>query len=368
MSKTDPKNELSSRYEEVARRFLQSQSEQDLYQASLLGRELLKEELGPTEVIQLHFNTMDSILSKGDIDSSKIVVDRLRPILLEVMMVYGESHQQVREILAELQQRYSDLDRTRHELEHSRDELRRKTSQLVQTGKMNALGELSAGVAHEINQPLNAMKIIHQDLLRDIKKDRLDLEELQESLEEAVRQIQRTAEIVDHMRRFSRKTTGAIQESLDINDPVKGVFSLIGQQLALHHIDVHKELSSGLQTTGDHVRLEQVFMNLITNARDAVSNNEKEKGKTIFIRTYSTADEQNGSAFVAFQIKDNGSGIPSDLQEKIFEPFFTSKEVGEGTGLGLSVSKQIVDEHGGRIEVQCVDGEGTTITVYLPAV
>ncbi len=367
MSKAGPKKELSSKYEEVARRFIQSRSEEDLYQASLLGRKLLKEDLGPTEIIQLHFNTMDTILKENDLENHKAIIDPLKAVLLEVMMVYGESHQQVQDVLDVLQQRYNELDRTKHELERSRDELRETTAQLVQNEKMNALGELAASVTHEINQPLNAMKIICEDVLRDIQKERLDVDSLEDSLKETIRQMRRLADIVNHMGIFARKTAGTRQERIDINEPLEGVFLLIGQQLMLRRIDVTKELTTGLQVVGDRVRLEQVFMNLITNARDAVANNESAKDKNILIKTSQQQPEGEGQAFVVIKISDNGCGITEDLQKRIFEPFFTSKESGKGTGLGLSVIKQIVDEHGGRIEVESKEGEGTTFTVILPA-
>jgi C4-dicarboxylate-specific signal transduction histidine kinase len=366
MSKADLKNELAKEYEEVARRYIQSRSEDDLYQASLLGRKLLKEDLGPTEIIQLHFNTEDAILKDKEVESLKAMVDPLRDVLLEVMMVYGQSHQQVQDILVELQQRYADLDLTKQELEKSRDELRETTAQLVQDGKMKALGELAAGLTHEITQPMNAMKIICEDVLRDIRKDRLDMSSLEDSLNETIQQIMRMADIINHMGIFARKTVATRQERIDINLPLEGVFSLIGQELVLCGIQLTKELTRELHVIGNRVRLEQVFMNLIANARDAVANNEDSKGKSILIRTSQQQGEGDDSAFVVFQIRDNGKGIAKELQEKVFEPFFTNKEAGKGTGLGLSVTKQIIDEHGGRIEVDSKEGEETTFTVILP--
>ncbi len=368
MKDVDTKRVLLDKYIQVARRFVDGQSEKDLYHASLFGRELLKAEVGPTEVIQLHFNSQDAILEDIDDKDYKAVTDRLRSVLLEIMMVFGESHQQVREVLGELQRRYDELDRTKQKLEHSRDELREKTAQLVQTGKINALGELSAGVAHEINQPLNAAKIIHQDILRDIEKDRLDVTDLKMSLKEAVEQMRRVAEIVDHMRLYTRKTTGERREPMDIEEPITGVLSLIGHQLSLRSVKLHIDLDEGLRIVGDQIRLEQVFMNLLVNARDAVLKNQAEKGKNIRLKAHT--DPQNRTdheSTVVLEIRDNGSGISDDAQKRIFEPFFTTKAVGEGTGLGLSVTREIIEEHGGQIEVESKEGEGTTFRIFLPA-
>jgi len=357
MCAPDDFDRLLDQYETIARDFLRDQSEEQRYQAMLFGRELLKNELGPTEAVQLHCSIAERLRDEGQRLSGPDGGDRFKPLLLEMMMAYGESHQEVRDVLGQLQQKYDELDRTKQELEE-------KTAQLVQTGKMNALGELAAGVAHEINQPLNAMTIICQDVLRDVDKDRLEVGSLRENLEDAIVEMRRVAEIVGQMRTFARKTTGTQHETLNINEPLEGVFSLIGQQLMLRDIQVVKELSAGCQVVGDRVRLGQVFMNLITNARDAVTGNLN--GKRIEVRTF--RQDSNGHAYIAFEIRDDGSGIAPDLREKIFEPFFTSKGAGDGTGLGLSVTKQIVNEHHGQIEVDSTEGQGTTFRILLPAV
>lgn len=357
MCTADDPDRLLGQYETIARGFLRDQSEERRYQAMLLGRELLTKGLGPTEAVQLHFSAAERIRKGSESPNRVGIAERIKPLLLEVMMAYGESHQEVRHVLAKLQLKYDELDRTKQALEE-------KTAQLVQTGKMNALGELAAGVAHEINQPLNAMTIICQDVIRDVDKDRLEVASLRGNLEEAVAEMRRLAEIVSQMRLFARKTTGTQQETLNINEPLEGVFSLIGQQLMLRDIEVVKELSADCQVVGDRVRLGQVFMNLITNARDAVAGNEN--GKSINVKTFRQQASSGGRRFVTFEIRDDGSGIPSHLRERIFEPFFTSKEAGNGTGLGLSVTKQIVEEHAGRIELESNEGDGTTFRVLLP--
>jgi len=355
---------FAARYDEVARRYVRERSEVNLYQAALLGRELLDAEVGPPEVAQYHFTTARQVLGEVERESYEDVLDSLAAVLLEVLMVYGEAHQQVRDVLVELQQRYDELDRTKHALERSKAELEEKTAQLVQTGKMNALGELAAGVAHEINQPLNAMKLISQDILRDIHARRIDETALEDNLQDLVEEIRRVVEIVDHMRLFVRKTAGDQHEVLDINEPLEGVLRLIGQQLALHGIDVDKDLSPGLQVVGDRVRLEQVFMNIITNARDAVSGNKADK--RIRIRTYSRTSPGKKLRCVVCEIRDNGKGIPLHLQAKVLEPFVTTKPQGEGTGLGLSITQQIMKEHGGSIELESQTGRGTTVKLTFP--
>jgi PAS domain S-box-containing protein len=254
------------------------------------------------------------------------------------------------------------------ELEKANRELKEATMQLVQSEKLSALGELTAGVAHELNQPLNGIKIICQSLLRDIEKNRLEEEDVGNDLTDIVNQVNKMAEIIDHMRIYARHTEGEPNQMVDVNSVIEGPFKLLDQQLKTHNIEVVRELAVDLpKVHGDPIRLEQVLMNLITNARYALDGCGKEN-KRIEIRTYKA--NNHGSATenstVAVEVKDNGGGIPDHLREKIFQPFFTTKDPGQGTGLGLSVSSKIIEEHKGRIEVESEVGRGTTFRVILP--
>ena len=242
------------------------------------------------------------------------------------------------------------------------EERKQIESQLVQSEKLSALGELTAGVSHELNQPLNGIKITSQSLLRDIKKNRLEAEELEEDLTEIVQQVNKMAEIINHMRTYTRNTEGNSSEMIDISTVIEGPFRILDQQLTTHGIEVIKDFAPGLpEVMCDPIRLEQVFMNLITNAKGSVESCGKEN-KRIEIRAYESDDSQS----VEVTVKDNGEGIPEHLRQKIFQPFFTTKEPGKGTGLGLSVSHRIIEEHQGRIELESKVGEGTTFKVILP--
>jgi PAS domain S-box-containing protein len=245
-------------------------------------------------------------------------------------------------------------------------ELRETTIQLVQSEKLSALGELTAGVAHELNQPLNGIKIISQSLLKDIEKGQFEEEELGQDLRDIVNQVDKMAEIIDHMRIFTRRSEGVPNEVIEVNSIVEGAFKFLGQQLRNHNIEVAEDLGSDLpKIVGDPIRLEQVFLNLISNARNAIEGGGKEKMR-IDIRTY--ADNTNGGSSVVIEVKDNGSGVPEHIREKIFQPFFTTNAPGTGTGLGLSVSSKIIEEHQGRIELKSEMGEGTTFRMILPGV
>ena len=268
---------------------------------------------------------------------------------------------EIRELIRQLE------DKTQG-LEKANQELKETTVQLVQSEKMSALGELTAGVAHELNQPLNGIKIICQSILRDIQRNRYEEEELEPDLNDVVGQVNKMAEIIDHMRIFTRRAEGAPKEMVDVNGVIEGAFKFLGQQLRNHNIEVVQELRKDLPPViGDVIRLEQVFLNLITNARNAVESSPKER-KSIQVRTYQNGNLQSASDnhIVVIEVTDNGVGIPEDVKGKIFQPFFTTKEPGKGTGLGLSVASKIIEEHNGRIEVESQFGEGTTFRVMLP--
>jgi PAS domain S-box-containing protein len=272
----------------------------------------------------------------------------------------------------------SDLQKAKERLEHKAAELEKvntdlkeATAHLVQSEKLSALGELTAGVAHELNQPLNGIKIICQSVIRDVAKGRHDEKELVGDLAQIVEQVDKMAGIIDHMRVFTRRSEGMLTEALDINNVVELPFKLLGQQLRNNNIQVVKELAEGLpQVKGDPIRLEQVFMNLITNAKNAMDGNG-DRHRRLVIRTRmweGAASQRNGArARVCVEFEDNGTGIPPEIIDKIFQPFFTTKEPGKGTGLGLSLSNTIVQEHGGSILVESEPGRGSLFRVLLPA-
>jgi C4-dicarboxylate-specific signal transduction histidine kinase len=356
-------DELRREYADIVAAYLRTDSEDALYAASLFGRKLVSLEQGPEVLLQVHFAVQEATLGAASADEHAVLVRRLGTPLFEALMVFCQWHQEVRGLMRKLQKQNAELDALVVELKRSQDDLREKTAQLVQTEKMTALGRLAAGVAHEINQPLNAIRLTTEDVLRDVKKGRLTPDELGASMQEVVREVKRMAEIIDHMRRFTRRTEGHQVERVPARAPVEGVVRLLGQQLKLHGVELHVDIADGWLVPGDPVRLEQVFMNLIGNAWDAVRGNDPSKGMAI--RVSATALPPPDAKLV-YAVTDNGTGMPKHVLEKIFEPFYTEKPPGQGTGLGLSVCRQIIDEHNGRIDVESVPGEGTTFRVTLP--
>lgn len=240
-----------------------------------------------------------------------------------------------------------------------------KDAQLIQASKMKTLGEMSAGIAHELNQPLNAIKMGSDFLNLMVSRDQdLPKDRLTRVVAEISVQVDRAAAIITHLREFGRKSE-LKKEKVDINVPIRGVFTILGQQLALQNIDVVLDLSDNLPEVHAHAnRLEQVFFNLVTNARDAINTHWEGKPESapreIYIRSFQENDRV-GALFM-----DTGCGIPPRDLQKVFEPFYTTKKTGQGMGLGLSISYGIVKDYGGDIEVGSEPGEGTTFKLTFP--
>jgi len=243
-----------------------------------------------------------------------------------------------------------------------------KEAQLIQASKMSTLGTMASGIAHELNQPLNVIKVGSDFFLKMINKGRdIDLKTFHTMAEEISSHVDRASSIINHLREFARASDVSRTE-VNINVPIKDVFKVLGQQLTLHEIYVDFDLADDLPLIlADHNRLEQVFVNLVTNALDALDERgQKEPGKdwkkSLTIKTF-IEDKR-----VVAVVSDNGTGMSADIVEKMFEPFFTTKEVGKGTGLGVSISYGIVKDYGGEIAVESEEGEGTSFMVSFPAV
>jgi two-component system NtrC family sensor kinase len=235
--------------------------------------------------------------------------------------------------------------------------------QIMETGKMASIGELSAGVAHEINNPL-AIILTEKQILLDMAAYAPHLDEefkgsLQESLTQIDTQVNRCKRITHNLLRFSRRTRSIIEE-VDLNAFLREVVELMEREAKSGGIRFILETDPELKPVlSDPSQLQQVFLNLITNAIDA--HDGKPYGT---IRITSRADEENKKILLIFA--DSGSGIPKENLDKIFDPFFTTKPVGRGTGLGLSICYGIMQRLGGRILVQSEPGSGTEFTLEIP--
>lgn len=251
-----------------------------------------------------------------------------------------------------------DLDRGERELEDTVERLRSTQAQLVQSSKLQALGELSAGLAHELNQPLTVVKGLVKTLLKS--SEGLSEEEDAEKLELVASSAEKMERIIGHLRTFSRRA-GPETDPVDLNKIIEDAFIILGEALRKNSVEVVLDLGPTPRVAGSATRLEQVVINLATNARDAMAP----RGGTLTIKTSEV--RLDGARLARMEVRDTGPGIPKEDLPRVFDPFFTTKAPGDGTGLGLSISYGIVTEHGGEITVASAPGEGAVFTVVLPA-
>ena len=271
-------------------------------------------------------------------------------------------------------------------LEQANFEIKETQSQLIQSAKMISLGQVVAGVAHELNNPIGYIYSNMHHLLDYVKKietlfeqyqqkmkslpkqEKEELEQLEKMLEidfilkdmrelthSCVEGAKRTKEIVLGLRTFSR-TEEKQKGPADIHEGIKSTLKLLSSELK-DRIEIHEDYAELPPIDCYLTQINQVLMNLLVNASQSI-----QKKGDIWIKTFRDKNS------VCIEIKDNGSGIESSEIDKIFDPFFTTKKIGEGTGLGLSIAYNIVKQHGGHIEVTSTLGVGTVFQIYLPII
>uniref|UniRef100_A0A7C3SHY5 histidine kinase n=1 Tax=Desulfobacca acetoxidans TaxID=60893 RepID=A0A7C3SHY5_9BACT len=231
---------------------------------------------------------------------------------------------------------------------------------LLQTQKLAALGELAAGVAHEINNPLAIIRQEAEWTSQVLKKAEFpespQLAEIRDSLREIIQQVERAREITLNLLNLARKRQPVIQQ-VDLNRLIQGMVALVEKEAKERNIRIIQQLQPDLPLIySDGPLLRQVVLNLLNNARQAV-----EKDGSIIVTTKPTEDQR-----IMISVADTGPGIPPEHLGRIFDPFFTTKMPGAGTGLGLAISQSIIHQLGGEITVTSRLGEGATFTVILP--
>ncbi len=251
------------------------------------------------------------------------------------------------------------------DINETNNNLRNTQERLVQTAKMASIGQLAAGLAHEINNPLtgvlNNVQLIKMSMEED-GNSRMSEAELKDIFDVIEESALRCKNITQALLDFSHVSKTFVQ-GLSLNDTIQKVCNLVGYELKLQNIIIERELDPNLPSIyGNPQLLQQVFMNLITNARWAIRKKDEKKNGKIMVKS----GYDSGRQLIYVYFMDNGIGMSEDTQKRIFEPFFTTKDVGEGTGLGLSIIYGIVKEHKGTVEVESKENVGTTFKLYFP--
>jgi C4-dicarboxylate-specific signal transduction histidine kinase len=243
--------------------------------------------------------------------------------------------------------------------------IREQQEMLIQKSKLESLGELAAGIAHEINQPLGSISMSLDNLQIKLQSGEITEEYTKRKMDSVFRDIERIRNIIEHVRIFSRDQQDAVIEPVSISEVVHNALSLISRQYDNIGIDLQIKYSSRNDTTlGNKYKLEQVVLNLLSNARHAVIEKDKSEissyKKTIKITTFANRKS------CGLIIHDNGTGIPESILGNIFDPFFTTKQEEMGTGLGLSIIYGIIKEMKGDIQASSSEGKYTRLVVTLP--
>jgi C4-dicarboxylate-specific signal transduction histidine kinase len=285
-------------------------------------------------------------------------LDNSRRALLHILQDSHTSNLKLEESRKATIHIMGDLRETTAEIQRREQELRDKQEQLVQAGKLATLGELTTGVAHELNNPLNNIGLFVGNVIDRVRMRENDEELMLRDLERVLDQVKKATEIISHLRTFGRAAPVSLGR-VAVHEAIDGALSLLYEQLRLRQIEVRVRRFEGPEpiVLGNGIQLEQVFLNLLTNARDALAGAGR---KVIGVDCSVERD------LVVVVVRDTGPGIPDGLEQRIFDPFFTTKEVGTGTGLGLSITYGIIKDHGGMILVENVQGEGASFRIELP--
>lgn len=239
---------------------------------------------------------------------------------------------------------------------------------LVQKTKLESIGELSAGLAHEINQPLGGISMGLENILFNINTSQPDNDYLRKKIDLLFNDIDRIQKIIEHVRLFSRDQDKTVKESVIVNNVIANSLQLIRKQLTGKNINLVTNIpEEPTVILGNQYRLEQVILNILSNAKHAVEEKEKKLKAENYSKRISIELKVNQSE-AEIIISDNGVGIDNSVIQKVFDPFFTTKSEEKGTGLGLSISYGIIAEFGGSIDIESEKGEYTTMTIKLPVI
>jgi len=354
--RTETHEELLERVEQLEQRVREAEQRRRALLHIMGDLNESNKRLGDQRKAMLH------ILADYEQDRSRLArqterLDNSRRALIHILQDAHDSNLRLERSRKAMIHIMDDLRETTQEMELREQELRDKQEQLIQAGKLATLGELTTGVAHELNNPLNNIGLFIGNAVDQIELGAVDKDRLLHDLGRANEQVRKATEIISHLRTFGRAVAVSF-ERLDLAEVLERSLSLMHEQLRLRQIDVFFDLRPGETfVSGNPIQLEQVFVNLFTNARDALADAER---KEIHITGELRPDS------VVLRVRDTGPGVPDGLEQRIFDPFFTTKDVGKGTGLGLSITYGIVRDHGGSITLESEPGLGATFVVELP--
>lgn len=270
-------------------------------------------------------------------------------------------------LMRDLATKHQSLELAYQDLGLTHKELKATQGKMIQASKLVALGELAAGMSHELNQPLTGVRGFAQEISDLIDEPKVSKSEIRKLSLEIIKNVDKMAALLAHLRNFARQEKAQHREEnlkVSLTEVIANATKLLERQFKNHDIELAVESSGDLQVLGQAHPFEQVLINLLTNARDAVRDRLKVQPKPRGKITVSTRAE---NSYVEIRVQDNGQGIAENIQRQIFDPFFSTKEPGQGMGLGLSISFGIAHRFGGELTlVESSPETGTTFLLRLP--
>jgi two-component system sensor kinase FixL len=237
------------------------------------------------------------------------------------------------------------------------DELNQARAQLAHVSRVTTLGELAASIAHELNQPLAAIVTNGEVCLRWLDRDPPDLQETRDGVTRMIQGARRASEVIARLRALSRRETSE-RRPIDIGEVVNEVVALTQREMFAQRVTLRLDVKASLMAVGDRIQLQQVMMNLLLNGIQAMSH-INDRPRELAVRAAPDGDGQ-----VVISVRDSGVGIAPEDEPRLFQAFFTKRA--DGMGMGLSISRSIIESHGGRIWVSRNDGPGATFHFTVP--
>ena len=240
----------------------------------------------------------------------------------------------------------------------------------IRSDRLRSLGEMAAGIAHELNQPLVGVRGFAEIMLDSLDEGiELTMGEIHQYTEKIVQQADRMVHIINHVRLFARDADSAETSVADLNEVVRSGVSLLTAQFLSHGFLLENDFADHpLPVRVNPFSVEEVVLNLLSNSRHSMEIRQAIEGKAYrpCVRVI-TSNQPDGRGEVALVVEDNGTGIPAHVADKIFDPFFTTKDSDKGTGLGLSISKSIIESFQGKIQFVTAENKGTRFEIRFPA-
>ncbi len=303
--------------------------------------------------------------------SFNVMTEALRRAHDELEHRVQERTAELSESNALLRQEISERQRAEEAQKAAEQELEAQRALSMRSDRLRSLGEMAAGIAHELNQPLVGVRGLAEHIL--ISMDRkwdLSEDKLRTRLQRIIEQADRMVHIIDHVRLFAREAGKPDVSPVQVNEVVGSGVDMLGAQFRTRGVTLECQLAEDLPLVmGNPYSLEEVVLNLLSNARDAVEARfgDSEGPAPGLVQVETRLDKRGPELRVVLEVEDNGTGIAEDVLARVFDPFFTTKAPDKGTGLGLAISRSIVEDIGGRISARSKKDEGTVVTISMPA-